>query len=182
MSDLGQAAALVLAGVFAWAGVAKARQPGPTAASFDGLGLPRPRALARVVPAVELGVAVAMVVAPVPAAWAALVLLAAFSVVLIRAVARGATVTCACFGGGSGAGADTRPVSSLELVRNGGLGGLALVASGAGGGTALWPSLPASVIVTVLVALVRVAFAAVELRQQGGHLLATPLPGEEWRR
>jgi hypothetical protein len=114
VSELAQAAALVLAAVFAWAGGAK------------------------------------------------------------LTVARGSTVGCACFGGG----AEDRPVSVLELVRNAGLGALAIVASGAGTGSALWPSLPAAVLVTVLVALARVGLAAAELRQAGGHVLSTPLPGE----
>ena len=177
MSELAQAAALVLAAVFAWAAVAKVAARPATIASFRGLGLPAPAALAAAVPAVELALAVGLVVVPAPASFAALAVLLGFSVVIGRAVAGGSSVGCACFGGG----AEDRPVSVLELVRNGGLGALAIVASGAGAGPALWPSLPAAVLITVLVALARVGLAAAELRQAGGHVLSTPLPGEARR-
>lgn len=177
MSELAQAATLVLAGVFAWAAVAKLAARPATLSSFRGLGLPAPGALAILVPVVELTLAAALVLAPAPASFAALAVLVVFSVVIGRAVARGSTVGCACFGGG----AEDRPISVLELVRNGGLGALAIVGSGTGAGSALWPSLPAVVLVTVLVALGRVALAAAELRQAGGHVLATPLPGEARR-
>jgi hypothetical protein len=175
--DVAEAAALVLAAVFAWAAVAKLRARSATAASFAGLRLPGAAVLATVVPVVEGALAVGLVLVPGVAAFAALALLLAFSVVIGRAVATGAEVGCACFGGG---GAEDRPVSVLELVRNAGLGALAIVASGAGGTGVLgrWPALPALVIVTVVVALGRVALAAAELRQAGGHLLSTPLPGE----
>lgn len=173
MTDLAQAAALVLAAVFAWAGVAKLRERAATVTSFRGLGLPAPGLLAGVVPPLELLLAGALVASPGLASFAALALVLVFSVVIGRAVAGGSSVGCACFGGG----AEARPVSVLELVRNGGLGALAIVATGAGAASALWPSLPSIVIVTVLVALSRVAFAVVELRRAGGHVLATPLPG-----
>lgn len=178
MSELAQAAAIVLACVFGAAAVAKGRDQSSTAASFRGLRLPAPGLLAKVVPLVEVGVAVGMIVAPTTVAWPALVLLVAFSVVIARAVAAGSTVSCACFGGGANSAAEDRPVSTVELVRNAGLGALAIVASGAGEGSALWPSLPAAVIVTVLVALSRIGFGAVELRRLGGHVFSTPLPGE----
>jgi hypothetical protein len=177
VSELAQAAALVLAAVFAWAAVAKIVARPATVSSFRGLGLPAPASLAVAVPVAELGLAVGLVLAPAPASLAALLVLLAFSVVIGRAVAGGSTVGCACLGGG----AEDRPVSVLELVRNGGLGALAIVATGAGAGSALWPSLPAAVLVTVMVALSRVGLAAAELRQAGGHLLSTPLPGEARR-
>jgi uncharacterized membrane protein YphA (DoxX/SURF4 family) len=173
MADLAQAAALVLAVVFAWAAVAKVRALDATTTSFRGLGLPAPGPLARVVPAVEAALAVALVWRPGLAGFAALALVVAFSLVIVRAVASGSTVGCACFGGQA-----ERPVSVLELVRNAGLGALAIVATGATAGTALWPSLPALVIVSVLVALSRVGFAAADLRRDGGHVFSTPLPGD----
>ena len=183
MRDVGGAAALVLAIVFAWAAIAKLRTPAETTASFHGLGLPAAPALARAVPLVELGVAVALLAAPSLAAWIALPILLAFSIVIARAVAAGSTVTCACFGTAATRRGDDeigRPVSVVELVRNAGLGGLAIVASGSAAG---WvrTSLPALVIVSVLVALARVGFAAVDLRRQGGHVFATPLAGETRR-
>jgi hypothetical protein len=172
--DLARALALVLAAVFAWAAVAKVRERDATVASFRGLGLLWPSQLAVVVPAVEVGLAVALVAVPEVAAFAALALVLAFSLVIGRAVAVGSTVGCACFGGH----ADDRPVSVLELVRNGALGAMAVLASAAGPGSALWPDLPALVIVTVVVALARVGLAAAELRRAGGHVWSTPLPGE----
>jgi hypothetical protein len=184
MTEVARASAVVLAVVFAWAGVTKLRTPQATATSFAGLRLAAPAMLARLVPVVELAVAAGLVAAPSLAAWAALALLLAFSVVIARALAAGATVPCACFGGGAVAaadGEDARPLSTLELVRNAGLGALAIVASGAGSGWVRWPALPAVVIVTVLVALTRVAFAVVDLRRLGGHVLSTPLAGEARR-
>jgi uncharacterized membrane protein YphA (DoxX/SURF4 family) len=179
MTDLAAAAALVLAGVFAWAGVAKLRHHGPTLDSFRGLGLPAPAVLARTVPVVELAVAAGLLLAPALTAWVALALLLGFTFVIGRAIVRGSTVSCACFGGSaSRAGEDERPVSVVELVRNAGLGALAIVAGGAGAGRLDPPALPALVIVTGVVALARVAFAAVELRRLGGHVWSTPLPGD----
>ena len=179
--DLGGAAALVLAVVFAWAAIAKARTPAETSASFHGLGLPAAPLLARVVPVVEGAVAIGLVVSPALVAWVALALVLAFSLVIVRAVAAGSTVSCACFGGAAaGDGDEARPVSTVEVVRNAGLGALAIVASGAAPG-GLRTSLPAVVIVSVLVALARVGFAAADLRRVGGHVLATPLPGEARR-
>lgn len=178
MTELAQAAALVLAGVFAFAAVAKGRDQVTTMASFRGLGLPAPTIMATVVPLGEVVVALGLLAVPTAMAWPALALLVAFSVVIVRAIASGSTVSCACFGGGAHGAADDRPVSTLELVRNAGLGGLAIVASGVGEGSALWPSLPAAVIVTVVVALARVGFGAVELRRLGGHVFSTPLPGD----
>lgn len=178
MRDVGGAAALVLAVVFGWAAVAKFRTPAETTASFHGLGLPAASALAKVVPVVELGVAAGLVVAPALVAWPALALVLAFSVVIARAVAAGSTVSCACFG--TAPIDDAQPVSVVELVRNAGLGALAIVASGASAGR-VRTSLPALVIVSVLVALSRVGFAAVDLRRMGGHVFATPLAGEARR-
>ncbi|MEA3075463.1 MAG: hypothetical protein QOF60_371 [Actinomycetota bacterium] len=173
---MSSAAALVLAAVFVWAAVAKVRGRDATVASFRGLGLPGPGVLAVVVPVVEIGLAVGLVVMPSVAGWLALALLAAFTVVIGRAIARGVEVGCACFG----SAANDRPVSPLEVVRNAGLAALAVVATGATG-DALWPALPAMVVVTVVVALGRVGLAMAELRMTGGHVFSTPLPGEHRR-
>jgi uncharacterized membrane protein YphA (DoxX/SURF4 family) len=170
------AAALVLAVVFLWAAVAKVRDRAGTAASFRGLGLPAPAALAVAVPVVEVALAVGLVVRPSIAGWLALALLVAFTLVIAGAIARGVEVGCACFG----SAANDRPVSTLEVVRNAGLAALAVVATGASG-DALWPALPAIVIVTVVVALGRVGLAMAELRMAGGHVFSTPLPGEHRR-
>lgn len=172
---MSSAAALVLAAVFVWAAVAKVRARTTTVTSFRGLGLPAPDALAIAVPMVEVGLAIGLVVRPSAAAWCALGLLVAFTAVIATAIARGVEVGCACFGSSA-----DRQVSTIEVVRNAGLAGLAVVATGAHG-DALWPPLPALVIVTVVVALGRVALAMAELRHAGGHVFSTPLPGEHRR-
>lgn len=125
--DLGMAAATVLAATFAWAGAAKLGRPADTAAGFDDLGLGAPAALARVVPAVELLLAVALLAAPRIGGAVALVLLGAFSAVLVRALRGGADVRCACFGRAAGP-----PLSAVDLVRNGLLAGLATLTLAAG--------------------------------------------------
>lgn len=145
MSELGRAVALLLAVVLAWAAAAKLRRPAATSRSFEGLGLPAPRALAWTVPGVELGIAGWLVLAPAAAAWAALALLAAFTVILGRGIAAG--VPCACFGSTS---TDGMPVSARELVRNALLAGAGVVATGSGPGDALWPAPPALAVAAVL--------------------------------
>jgi len=148
LSDLGMAAAAVLAGTFAWAGAAKLGRPTETAAGFSDLGLGRPEVLARGVPVVELGLAVALLAAPTAGGGAALVLLGGFSAVLARALHRGVEVRCACFGRAGGP-----PLSWIELVRNGLLGVLAVLALAAG----LEPRMPAPVPTVAVVAGVVVA-------------------------
>ncbi|MEO5680124.1 MAG: MauE/DoxX family redox-associated membrane protein [Acidimicrobiales bacterium] len=125
--DIGMAAACVLAATFAWAAAAKLSHPASTTAGFADLGLRRPAALARVVPAVELGLAVALLAAPRLGGVVALILLAVFSAVLVRVLRRGVEVRCACFDQTDGA-----PLSTLDLVRNAMLGTLAALSLGAG--------------------------------------------------
>jgi len=167
VDDVARAAAIVLAAVFAVAALAKLRRPAATASSFAALGLPLPGALAYAVPAVEALLAVALVAAPAPAAWAAVVLLVAFTAVLARALARGTGVPCACFGSARRA---TEPVSGAELVRNAMLAALAIVATGAPAGDSGVPSLSALVIVTVAVAAGRLVLGLVDLRRHGGRI------------
>jgi hypothetical protein len=154
MDDLGAACALLLAATFVRAAAAKLARPSSTAASFAALGLSGSPALARAVPVVELGVAVTLVAGPRPGAVAALVLLVGFSVVLARALRAGATAPCNCFGS-----ARADPVSSVDLVRNGLLAGLA-----AAGLTTAGPAVPGPVPTAMAVA----AFA-------GGWLLLAAL-------
>lgn len=167
MDDVARAAAVVLAAVFAMAAVAKLRRPAATSSSFAALGLPQPGMLAYAVPVVEVVLAVALIDAPAPAAWAAIVLLAAFTAVLARAIAKGTGAPCACFGSARRA---TEPVSSVELVRNAMLAALAVVATGAPAGEVGVPSLPALVIVTVAVAAGRLVLGLVDLRRHGGRI------------
>ncbi|HET9443342.1 MAG TPA: MauE/DoxX family redox-associated membrane protein [Acidimicrobiales bacterium] len=156
--DVGPAAALVLGAVLAWAAAGKARRRAATASSFRGLRLPAPGGLAVAVPAVEAALAVALVLAPAVASWPTLALLLAFSAVVLRAVLAGEQVPCNCFGSG---GAGDSPVSSLDLVRNAGLAALAVLASGAPDGSALWPGAAALLVVAALTAAGGVTLRAI---------------------
>lgn len=129
MEAVGRAATVILVGVFAWAAVAKLRRRPATMASFRDLRLPAPGILAVAVPVVEALVAGLLVAHPPVGGALALALLAAFSIVIVRAVAAGAEVPCACFGSTT-----ERPVSTRELMRNGVLAALAVLATGAGPG------------------------------------------------
>ncbi len=145
--------AVALAGLFAWAGAAKAVDRRATARSFRALGLPGGSLLTTGVPVAELALAAALVVAPAVGAPLALGLLAAFTAVLARALRAGVAVGCGCFGT-----ARRGPVSGRDLVRNAVLGVLALVVAvdhgtavaalalavaGALGGAAVQPRRPA---------------------------------------
>lgn len=143
--DLGRALALLLAVVLAWAAVAKLRRLEATSRSFEDLGLPAPRALARTVPGIELATAGWLVLAPAVAAWAVVALLAAFTVVLVKGISAG--VPCACFASASSEGL---PVSTREIVRNALLAAAAVVATGAGAGDALWPGAEAVALAALL--------------------------------
>ncbi|MEA2702778.1 MAG: Methylamine utilization protein MauE, partial [Actinomycetota bacterium] len=98
--------------------------------------------------------------APAVGAVAALVLLAAFSAVLARAVASGIGAPCACFGRPR-----TDPVSVIDIVRNILLSLLAVVALGAGRPTRPSPGEAAVVVAavvggTLLLAVLRWVHAA----------------------
>lgn len=123
MSEMAAPAALLLAGVFAWAALAKVGAPGATALGLRRLGLPVPRVLAAILPAAEAGLAVLLVLSPRAGGLTALLLLAVFAVVLAAGARRGSG-GCACFGG---AGADTP--ASTALLRNGLLAVAAVVAA-----------------------------------------------------
>jgi hypothetical protein len=114
-------AAVGLTAVFAAAATAKLVDPPSTARGLRNLGLPAPYRLARLVPSVEVAVAVALALVPAVGAAAALVLLAAFSVLIAQRLAVGVHAPCACFGGGGG------PLSWRHLVRNAVLGLSAVV-------------------------------------------------------
>lgn len=170
MSDLGSGAALLLAGVFALAGVAKVRRQAATATTFRALRLPAPALLARAAPVAELAIAALLVAAPPVGAVLAVVALGAFTVVLAGAVRRDDAVSCGCFGS---AGDD--PVTGADLVRNGLLAGAALVALTAG--TPGLPSLPAAVGVSAAAVTGLVLVALVRVRLVVGALLDTSAAG-----
>jgi peroxiredoxin/uncharacterized membrane protein YphA (DoxX/SURF4 family) len=127
---------LLLAVVFATAGVAKLLdQPGSRKALM-GFGIPESAASAvgMVLPLVELATAVALVVQPT-ARWgalAALVLLLAFIAGIARALARGQAPDCHCFGQ-----LHSAPAGGGTLARNAALAVLAGVLVVAGPGSAI---------------------------------------------
>jgi uncharacterized membrane protein YphA (DoxX/SURF4 family) len=169
VSELGYLAALVLAGVFGWAGVAKLGARRRTTRTFRALGLPAPAALAVAVQVVELVLAVGLVVAPGWAAAGVLALLAAFSVFLARGIRAGVDVGCGCFGS-----AASEPVSGVELLRNAVLAAAALVALATPAPEA--PSLPAVLVAGLAVALAALGLELARTRRVLGHLWTMDLP------
>jgi hypothetical protein len=115
-------APIALAIVFAWAGGAKFADLEGTRDGFRALGLRSPEQRAIQVPAVEVATAVVLVVAPVGGAIIALVLLAAFTIVLVRLLRAGTTAPCRCFGA-----VRTRPIGRIDLARNAVLAALAVL-------------------------------------------------------
>ncbi len=140
MDTLTLVAALTLAGVFGIAGVAKLRNLEGTRTAvraFGGSVLLVPT-IARLLPLVELVVAVALLVPTTRVAGAAgaLGLLALFSAVIAANLARGKKPECHCFGQ-----LHSAPTGWQTLARNGLLGGVAaglLVATRGGAGSSPW--------------------------------------------
>jgi hypothetical protein len=168
---LAYVAALLLAGVFALAAVHKlADRPG-SERGFRALGLPG--ALALVVPAVELLAAAALVVVPGWGAALALPLLVVFTAFLVRAVRRGVTAPCNCFGS-----ARRAPVSRVEVTRN-----LALLVTAAVALTTDRPSVPGAGAVVLVAVLTGAVAIAIRLASREGPRLrrpAPPLDGAGW--
>jgi hypothetical protein len=157
VSDVGYAAALVLAAVFAWAGVAKLARRQRTTATFTALGLPGAPLLGTALPVAEVLLAVALVTVPGVAAYAALALITAFTTFLVRTLRRGVPVACGCFGSAS-----VEPVSGIEVVRNLLLGVAALAATAATG-----PGLPSrEAVLVVAAATVGGALALADARRR----------------
>jgi uncharacterized membrane protein YphA (DoxX/SURF4 family) len=120
-------ARVVLAVTFAISGAAKVRSRRALPAAMRAFGVPARAAgvAAIVVPAVELALAVALLVAwtsrwPV---WVAIVVLVAFTALLVRAAVR--HVPCPCFGV-----VDDAPVGPVAVVRNGAFLAIAVLALG----------------------------------------------------
>jgi uncharacterized membrane protein YphA (DoxX/SURF4 family)/peroxiredoxin len=138
MGELVLVARLVLAGVFALAGLGKLADRRGAERALTEFGLPEAvgTPLARALPVAELAVAAALVSGGESrlGAAGALVLLAAFSVAVAANLARGRTPDCHCFGQ-----MHSRPIGAGTLARNAVLGGLsALVLLGPAGGVGGW--------------------------------------------
>lgn len=113
MTGLATLLALAVAATLVAAAVAKLRDPERTAGDFAALGLPLPGLLARLVPTVELAVAVALLVVPGWGAVAAFGLFVFFTALLVGLVRSGQPIACSCFGAVS-----DEPVSWVEVARN----------------------------------------------------------------
>ena len=162
MNHFASACALLLAVVLVWAGAAKVRDPIGAQRSFAGLGI---RVPVGVVIAAEVGTAIALVVRPRIGGIAAAVLLAAFTGVLVGAVARHSDVACGCFGSGS-----DEAVGAATIVRNVLLLGAALAAT-----ATVRPahSLAAVMLVSTAAISGLVVVTLVGLRSEVGPLLRT---------
>lgn len=112
-AGFGYGAAVVLAMMFVMAAVSKARAVGATEVSFVALGVPNAAASARVVPAVEVVIAIALLAVPSIGGAAALMTLAFFTTFLATRLRAGIRAPCACFGT-----ATTEPLSIVKLVDN----------------------------------------------------------------
>jgi thiol-disulfide isomerase/thioredoxin len=115
-------ARLVLAGVFAAAGVAKLADWKTARAAISGFGIPFPNVVGAVLPVAELATAAALV--PVSTAWSgavgALVLLSLFTGAIGINLVLGRRPDCRCFGQ-----LQSRPIGWSTLARNAALMGLA---------------------------------------------------------
>lgn len=123
MDTVAPLAAIALGLAFVVAGASKLAVGGRWPVDAAGLGVARPVAVA--VPWVELVVgatSIVRVAMPAPPI-AALVLLAAFTLVIVRELRAGRHPSCACFGAWS-----AKPIGPLHVARNAGLAGLGVVA------------------------------------------------------
>jgi hypothetical protein len=104
LADLAGAGCGLLAALFVASGVPKIRRPFGLALAlvrFGVVGRVRP-GLGRLLGVLEVAAGLAVAVSPVllPAATCALVLLVAFTAVVVRSLLAGQSVECACFGTG----------------------------------------------------------------------------------
>lgn len=122
MSAVGVVASVVLGLVFLVSGGSKIAAGPAWASQAQGIGAPM--FVVPVLPWVEivLGAVLAMQLAPVGAAATALVLLMAFTSLIVRRLAQGRHPPCACFGSWS-----AKPLGAGHVVRNVGFILLAVV-------------------------------------------------------
>ncbi|MFN0025613.1 MAG: MauE/DoxX family redox-associated membrane protein [Acidimicrobiales bacterium] len=165
-------AALLLAGVFAVAAVAKWRDLPGTARAMAAFGLARPWLLARTVPGVEAAIAVGLVLTPTGSAVLALALLAAFTALVASRLHRGLTGTpCRCFGTW---GAST--LSWVDVARNGCLMVVAVIAIS--GDVPRRPGIGALALTAVAGAATAAALRQIRRRERPASRRAPAAPGE----
>lgn len=129
LADLVGVGCGLLAALFVASGIPKIRRPFELAIALVRFGIVkrvRP-ALGRLLGVVEVAVGIAVALSPalLPASVAALLLLAAFTAVIVRSLAAGQNVECACFGTGE-------KTSWATVARNVVLIGVALFVAVAG--------------------------------------------------
>ena len=161
MRGVAYPSAVVLAAVFLYAGASKVTDPRAAGASLRALAVPAPAFTARMLPLVELAVALALLVAPAVGGVLALIALSAFSAVLAVRIRGGSAAPCGCFGATS-----QEPASSVELLRNGLLAALAVTALFAPGPGR--PTFEATVTVSALTIAGTITVSLSRLRQQVG--------------
>jgi len=164
------AAVVIVAMVFAVAGWTKLRNPKQTGADFKSLGLPLAQPLARIIPVVELVVAVGLILQP-RIALVAVALLLLFTLVLGRALRQGSPIHCSCFGS-----LNREPITRATLVRNALL--IALAASAATTSSLARPDLAALVTVSMLAVITVVIGQLFVVRRQLGRIWSVELAGE----
>ena len=171
MAGVATVMAGLLATVFLVAASVKLAAPTTTATQFERLGVPIPAVAARIVPAVELVLVPVLFIAPRAGAAASLVLLTAFTVVIVGAVRAGIDVSCGCLGSVS-----QEPVSPATVARNLVLVAMALAALPAP--APVIPDLAATVTATVLVLGAALIVQLLALQQRIGRVWSVELPGE----
>jgi len=125
-AGLGTVVAVVSAAVWGLAALGKLRHRAETAAAFSGLGLRAAPVLSVGVPLVELATAGLLLWRPALGGVVGLALLAVFTGVIVRALARGVDTGCGCFGARR-----PSPLGPADVVRNALLAALAVLATGA---------------------------------------------------
>jgi uncharacterized membrane protein YphA (DoxX/SURF4 family) len=163
--------AVTMAAVFAVAAISKLRSPTSTEQEFAGLGVPRPRLLARVVPVFEIVTAATLLVAPPAGGLLSMMLLVAFTAVITATIRSGRTVTCGCLGAMS-----RKPITIATAIRN--LVFIAASATAAATPSLVVPSLPTVAVVTLLVALVAIGTQLAALQRTLGRVWSVELAGE----
>jgi uncharacterized membrane protein YphA (DoxX/SURF4 family) len=117
------AARLALAGIWAWAGLAKIADPDVATRAVRAYEI-FPETLVKPIawglPFVELGLAVLLLIglACRPAAWASAVLFVAFIAMIGSAWARGLSIDCGCFGGGGASSNGDAARYAQEMARD----------------------------------------------------------------
>ena len=162
---------MVLAVIFLVAAAAKLHDRSQTAADFKQLGVPS--WLTPLVPLVEAGVAITLILRPRIGGVAALGMLFVFSLILARALRSKpeSSISCSCFGA-----IGTSAVTTSTLIRNGGFMVAALVAAFGSGLTQ--PDLAAVVTISMVGLIAALSVQLIVIYKQLGRVWSVELAGE----